>query len=131
MKRFNIYETDQHCLMDIYSNLANPGRVRSVVITESSIEHPVKAVEIFTQKKGRGADQTFKSKECRVLSDDGESGMVLNATSDSKTIHVTTTKDSSIVKVVSPDGLVEDEFVTKMAPRISNGMLTIINIDEV
>ena len=131
MKRYNLYETDHHCLMDIYSNLTTPSRVGSIFITESAIEHPVRTVEIFSQKKGRGADQTFKSKECSVLSDDGNLGMVLNAKNDSKKIHVITTKDSADVKVVSPDGLIEDEFITKMAPRISDGTLTIINIEEV
>ena len=129
MKRYFFYEQEQQSLMDVYDSVYKP-RVSSLPVISEAIEHDIKTIKIFTQQPGRGADLTFFGKNVSVLSDDGDRGMVLNAVDGSRTIQVVTTKDSAQVKIVGQDGLVVDEFVTKIAPRYGDSELVIININE-
>ena len=115
--------------MDVYDSVYRP-RVSSLPVISEAIEHDIKTVKIFTQQPGRGADLTFFGKNVSVLSDDGDRGMVLNAVAGDRTIQVVTTKDSAQCKIVGQDGLVVDEFVTKIAPRYGDSELVIININE-
>ena len=129
MKRYFFYEQEQQSLMDVYDSVYRP-RVSSLPVISEAIEHDIKTVKIFTQQPGRGADLTFFGKNVSVLSDDGDRGMVLNAVAGDRTIQVVTTKDSAQCKIVGQDGLVVDEFVTKIAPRYGDSELVIININE-
>jgi len=129
MKRYFLYEQEQQSLMDVYESVYRP-RTSSLPIVSEAIEHNIRTVKIFTQQPGRGADLTFFGKNVSVLSDDGDNGMVLNAEDGDRTIQIVTTKTSAQVKVVGQDGLVVDEFVTKIAPRYGDGELTVININE-
>ena len=131
MKRYNFYESDQQSLMDVYSTLNKREMYSSVVqMSEAVMASPYTSIKIFTQQPGRGADLTFFGKNVKLLSSDGDGGMILNAQDGEKTIQVTTTKTSAQVKIVGNDGLVVDEFVTNVPPRSGTNELIIININE-
>ena len=129
MKRYFFYEQEQQSLMDVYESVYRP-RVKALPVISEAIDHGIKSVKIFTQQPGRGADLTFHGRSVAVLSDDGDQGMVLNAMDNEHTVQVITTKEGAQVKIVGQDGLVVDEFVTKIAPRYGDGEITIININE-
>lgn len=143
MKRFGMYNNDFNNLFECYSKVNSmiverelPSVTRGSVNTNAGEQTfpGAKFLKIFTQKPGMGADMTSLGKITSIDSDDGEGGVILTARDGEKTINATISSPSKQchIKIISPAGEIEDDFVTNVDARFDSEQkdITIINIQE-
>lgn len=143
MKRFGMYNNDFNNLFECYSQVNStiterelPSITRIPVNTDSGERSfpGAKFLKIFTQKPGMGADMSVLGKIVSIDSDDGKGGVILTARDGDKTINATISSPTKQchIKIYSPTGDVEDDFVTNVDARFDSEQkdITIINIQE-
>lgn len=144
MKRFGTYESDFANLFECYAQVNKnvvverelPSVSRGVNIPTTSPGPSFKGlkyIKIFLQRNGQGADLIHLAKLKTIDSDDGEGSTVITATEDEDTIQIVSSKKSTQVKVVDSQGNIENDFVTRVAPKFDDesGELTIIHVNKV
>lgn len=140
MKRFGMYNDDFTNLFECYAKvgtvverkLPSMSRTAMSVSTTPSFDN-ARAVKIFIQRPGQGADLAHLAKIVSVDSDDGKGGVILTCKEGDKTIQLSTTPDNAQVKVVSSSGEIENHFITTLPVRFDaeSGELTVIQVEEV
>jgi len=140
MKRFGRYNNDFTNLFECYSQvgtvterkLPSIERVPTGVSTGNSFPG-AKFIKVFIQRIGRGADLTHLAKIDSIDSDDGNGGAILTGEDGDKQLHITTTKDSTQVRIVDKTGTIENDFITTTPVRYDDKSkeITVIQVEEV